>query len=219
MHIHRNRTIIGLLTAVGLLLPLLRATDITPVRAQAQQGPPPATVFVGTVEGTDAAIAVVMDGRTVLAYVCDGTPAGLATWGWFVGDHTDQHLELVATNGAVLLLDLAGEAPAGTLITRTGARHGFATEPARLPAGLWRAQGLVNGEPVLAAWVVLNDGSQRGAQLRSGSAQPVGFIDPTADNFIDPTFDDFRPQLVNVGGGTLQARPVGFVDPTTDLNR
>ena len=176
---------------------------------RAQETPPPARTFVGLLEGGNAAIAVVLDGRMVLAYVCDGTPGGVATWGWFAGEREGTHLELVATNGAVLFLDLSGETPSGSLLSRMGETLAYTTEAARVPAGLWRAQGQVAGQPVLAAWVVLNDGQQRGAKVQAGVAQPVGFIDPTTDLS--------RPQVVNVGGGTLQARLVGFIDPTSDI--
>ena len=199
----------------GLLLAavagvLFLSSEPLAVRSGAAQ-PPPARVFVGALADSDALIAVVLDGRQVLAYVCDGTAAGVDTWGWFAGEAEAPQLTLVATNGAVLLVDLSGETPSGTVINRTGHQHGFGTEAARAPAGLWRAQGLVAGQPVLAAWVVLNDGSQRGAQVRGGTVGTVGFIDPTSD------FN--RPQTVAVGGGTLEARPVGFIDPTTDFNR
>jgi hypothetical protein len=176
---------------------------VATVRPAAAQ-PAASGTFVGQVEGSDAFIAIVADGRGVTAYLCDGTPAGVSLWGWFAGEAANGHAELVATNGVVLLLDLSGDAPAGTVITRQGQRLAVHSEAATGAAGLWRAQGVVGGAALLAGWVVLNDGEQRGGSLADGSvrvAPPLGIRDGTS-NIVDGTSNT----VVFPGGALLAGR-------------
>lgn len=90
-----------------------------------------------------------------------------------------------------------------------GASREVDAVPAEGEAGLYRATKGKPGErgSVEAGWVVLNDGSQRGA---------INFIAPNlksqtqpAPQFIDPT----TALTVNVGGSTLQLRPKKVIDP------
>jgi hypothetical protein len=143
---------------------------------------PPGAHFVGRVAGSEAFIAVVVEGRQVLAYVCDGTPDTSAMlWGWFDGELAEGRAELVSTNGHALGLELGAGAPQGELLTRAGERLAFTTEAAVGAAGLVRQQGLEEGEPVLAGWVVLTDGQQRGAKVIRGTTAPPGYIDPISN--------------------------------------
>ena len=136
----------------------------------------PSGVFVGRVADTDAFVAVVMKERDVVAYVCDGSEAGVSLWGWFAGELVDDHTTLVSTTGMALLLDGSGATPTGAVIpthSKGGTPLAFTTEPATGNAGLWRAQGIVDDIPVLAGWVVLNDGQQRGALVARGLGFPA----------------------------------------------
>jgi hypothetical protein len=70
-------------------------------------------------------------------------------------------------------------------------------------------QGLVDSDPVLGGWIVLNIGDQRGAVVRHGGGRPpVGFIDPTVG---------LNTQPVDVGGASIIAILIGFVKPNVGL--
>jgi hypothetical protein len=163
------------MTRLARSLLLMVALLLTPMVAFAQ--PPAGEHYVGRVPGTEAFIAVVLDGDLVLAYVCDGTPEGVSLWGWFSGALGAGSTVLVSTNGHALFLDATGPSPQGHLLTRTGESFPFTTELAGQTAGLLRQQGLEDGQPSLSGWIGLNNGEQRGAKMVAGTSGGAGYIE------------------------------------------
>lgn len=133
--------------------------------------------FVGTVEGTDAFVSLlVVSGSTgldqALVYVCDGD-AELAEW--FEGP-IDDPTSLALTNdaGASVTFELVDGAFRGEFTDTAGATHGFATVEATGGAGLYEVDDEVaTADGVWAAWVVDNDSSERGAFRRGGTFEPT----------------------------------------------
>lgn len=209
------------LTALGLAL--APAGLGRPRLAHAQAGP--VSTFVGPVQNSNAFIGIVSNGSQVIAYVCDGTDQGATLWGWFDGPLTSPQTQLASSNGLGLLLDTSGTTPHGQVVTRTGDRLDFQTEVATGAAGVWEAQAIIDGAAVLAGWVLLNDGQQRGIAAAAGQAQPVGFIDPLVNLARQPVSagpggGPMLVQPVSFGSSTLSAQPVnGFIDPNINLNR
>jgi hypothetical protein len=135
----------------------------------------PATPYVGKVEGTDAYIAVVERGGEITAYICDGAATAL----WFTGTQDGTTITATHPKGATLAAEQAGSTLTGTVVL-DGATHAFTAEEAEYPAGLW--QGIDDAsvpldEAFRYGWVVLPDGSQRGA--KSGNiVKPVSAVAP-----------------------------------------
>ncbi len=119
--------------------------------------------FVGAVSGTDAYVALsVTPGRPLRAYVCDGK--GVKQW--FTGTLAGDRVEAAADTGeATLTATGSGDAFAGTVVVG-GVEHGFRVERASDPAGLYVASDPTR--ELRGTWIVLPDGSQRGAATKSG---------------------------------------------------
>lgn len=183
-----------------------------------------AGTFVGRVEDSEAFIAVLASPEgLVAAYVCDGTPTSAATVAAsFDGSVTGGDMfDLGVAEGEVTVAGtIAGETVTGT-VTINGTEHDFTAALVAEPAGLYVAKAAVEGEEVVARWVLTADG-QRGS-LRQGTtrlAPPI--IDPTVETVIDPTTDVNRAldpastQLIaRISDDVELVDP--YIDPTTDI--
>jgi hypothetical protein len=170
--------------------------------------------FVGLVDDTDAYIAVVSDGKRLAGYVCDGKTVSI----WFKGDVGDHAAGLRArTEQELGEVQFLGDTADGE-IEIGGERRSFSAEIVVGDAGLYTAYKKDDEGTVEVGWVVLNDGSQRGA---------TNFVDPlTLDRSVQPA-----PMLdpktagvsVNVGGNAIQLaqNQVGpmFIDPIINGRR
>jgi hypothetical protein len=115
-----------------------------------------ASEHVGRVQGTEAYIAVTYDGRRLRAYACDGSgrrPATTSAWFEAAWDGR-KPITIVADGGAELRVE---RVHADGRISGRLDGHRFTVEPATGPAGLVERDG--------ARWVVLADGSIRGAMI------------------------------------------------------
>jgi hypothetical protein len=167
--------------------------------------------YVGTVEGSDAYVAIVVaeDGGAV-AFVTDG------------GESVDFLDGFVDGEGAVLANDGGAELKvnftegtttdepsrpvvlSGTFVRPDSDPLRYAAGATEAPAGLYRAvQSFADGE-YQGSWVVLPDGSQRGAVRRYETPLPPGSVDTVLD-LADPA-----SLAVEVPGGVLH--PI-YVDP------
>ncbi|MBI2765209.1 MAG: hypothetical protein HYX53_04765 [Chloroflexi bacterium] len=117
-------------------------------------------VYVGQVEGLDAfiGIAVTQDGRTTRAYVCDGNQVSQ----WFSGTAEARSLKLTAES-ASLEAELTKSSAKGTVQLADGRKLNFTAAAAKGDAGLYRAVESSDDGKLVAGWVVLNNGEQRGS--------------------------------------------------------
>jgi hypothetical protein len=139
--------------------------DTSPEPAQATEAAAAKGAFVGTVDGTDAYVALVSDGSRVLGYVCDSKK--LSRW-IDVSTIRDGTAALATRTGEDLgEAMISGDRASGT-ITIDGESHAFSAVPASGEAGLYRAaridrkDGKLTEGEVEAGWIVLPDGTQRG---------------------------------------------------------
>ncbi|MEW6742092.1 MAG: chitobiase/beta-hexosaminidase C-terminal domain-containing protein [Planctomycetota bacterium] len=106
---------------------------------------PPARAFVGTVEGSDAVVALIADDEQVTAYVCGG-PRSLSTHtAWFLGPLASGRFELsTGERGEEMLRGeiVAGQAR-GALRLSDGGEHAWSAREVNLdsPAGLYMGTG------------------------------------------------------------------------------
>jgi hypothetical protein len=152
----------------GVALPQ-EITDLLAAQEQPEQH------YVGLIDGTDAYVALVAQGGTLTAYICDG--ADLVVW--FGGSAGGSSLEGTSPGGDTITATVSGPSAMGSA-TIAGTTYAFTAELAVAPAGLWE---LVDG-PVddlsnflHGGWIVLPDGSQRGALLRSGVVSTATAVD------------------------------------------
>jgi len=126
--------------------------------------------YTGTVDGTNAYVAVLVSGKDVRVYICDGN----ALSAWFQGKVAkDGGFEAEAATGNKISGTISGTAAAGTVTLADGSEHAFTAPLATSPAGLYERLPAkdASGELVSAATIVLPDGTQRGA------ARPVNICD------------------------------------------
>jgi hypothetical protein len=148
-------------------------------------------VFVGKAGDSGAYVALVSDGKEVTGYVCNGTAETKATdlaWVWLkptsvaAGKATLENRK-GETVGTVSFADGA----ASGNVTVAGQEESYSAELAKGDAGLYRA---TKGEwdtpgSLEAGWIVLADGTQRGAlgtygkegaDAGGGASQAVRFV-------------------------------------------
>lgn len=155
--------------------------------------------FVGRTGTADAFVALSLAdvparanaGREAMAYVCNGKEIGQ----WFRGNADKDTVALTAPNGARLDAKLSSHKATGTVTLAEGRKLTFDAAPATGDAGLYRAKGQVGGTELLAGWVVLPNGEQRGNLQQAGSIGPAPKLTTSS-----PT--------VQVSGSTLQATNV-----------
>lgn len=152
--------------------------------------------FVGKVEGTDAYIAVSVLPDRVLAYLCDGKQLKQ----WFDGSAPGNRIEARDDSAqGSLTATLAGEVVTGSVSVR-GSSHRFFAERARRPAGLYVNTQYPTPE-TRGAWIVLPDGTQRGAATKAGV--PV-------ESTVSPSSGeaDIGGETVSAGAGGSTGTPI-----------
>ena len=124
--------------------------------------------YTGTVEGTNAYIAVVASGQDVEVYLCDG--GALSAWpqGKIAKDGTFE--AEAAAKGIKVAGTITDSGAAGT-VSLDGSDHAFTAPRATSPAGLYERLPAkdASGKVVVSATILLADGTQRGATAPSSS--------------------------------------------------
>ena len=143
-------------------------------QSEAPSSPQPADTrtYVGTVQGSGAFVAVVVDGSGALAYVCDGMPADpvgtpSTVQAWFNGTSDGRTVDLRQPAGR-LRVQLAGTDMSGTLTLADGSDLIVTGRAVTGDAGLYRAEAEA-GNKTVAGWILGADGQQRGGVASDGS--------------------------------------------------
>jgi|CXWL01.1.fsa_nt_gi serine/threonine-protein kinase len=152
--------------------------------------------FVGKVDGSDAFIAVILHKNgEVTAYVCDSADISA----WFKGSVDGSSLDLTNADGARLTADLAADSFTGTFTPSGSSPLTFTVTKADQPAGLYRGEDTVDGVDLVAGWIVLPNGDQRGSVSGGGkvvsapalntstrTGKGTNWVDPDPLPWIDP---------------------------------
>lgn len=146
--------------------------------------------YVGTVQGTAAFLAVVVDGSRALAYVCDGVPADPVgspptVQAWFNGPSDGKAVE-VNQPGERLQLRLTDTDMTGTLALMDGRTASVTGRAVTGDAGLYRAEAAGSDSKAVAGWILAADGQQRGgvggvsgSVPKSSGARVLNLAQPT----------------------------------------
>ena len=163
-----------------------------------------ATTFAGTAEGGGTYVAIVVDAEDdALAYATDGAQSVDWLLGSLDGDDTAR---LENDGGAVLEVVFTEDDATGTFTRPESPPLSFTVVTTAPPAGLYRASESFTDGDYVAGWIVLPDGSQRGAVRRYETPLPPGAVDAMTFSAGDQTFA--------VPGGALMPRRFGA---TADL--
>ncbi len=146
--------------------------------AAAAAAPVTIASFVGKLPGTDAYISVVSRGSTVEAYLCDSK--GIAVW--LKGKQRGNAFSAANASNDVTLSATARASALQGSVTLNGSRITFSLARAASPAGLYETfvAATPTRDVLRVGWVVLADGSQRGAGKVGTTIVPVAALDPIA---------------------------------------
>jgi hypothetical protein len=135
------------------------ASGEKPVKIQAQNS------FVGKTKEEEIYVALLMDGKSLQAYTCDGTPEQAKVSEWFKGELAADNVSFILKSeaGATIEGKLATQTVNGSLKTVSGKNLNFEVVPATGNAGMYRFERGQDDTKLVYGWVVLNDGSVRGA--------------------------------------------------------
>jgi hypothetical protein len=157
----------------------------------AKRKPRLARQWAGKVHGTDSYISVftLTDGQTG-AYLADGKQIAVLALGSLEGGR----LSLRAKDGTTVTGTANGSVSGSVLLEDE--QYRFSGERTSGEAGWYRARKQVGGKPVAAGYILLADGSQRGAVRRGDEVLAV------------PKFDPQSPTIEVAGVGSLTLLPV-----------
>ena len=164
-----------------LLVVMLVALSI-PVVGYAQDSEEAELVlFIGTVTDVpDEFVGVAIEGENVTLYICDGKADEdtVSIAQWFVGTVADNVIDITAANGNRVQATIDGETMTGTFTFTYGSTRDFVLALAEGEAALYRSEVAFGEDEYVLGWLVLADGSLRGAGFKKGSEElsPASFV-------------------------------------------
>jgi hypothetical protein len=173
-----------------LLFVVLMVALLIPVASYAQEDTSN-ELFIGVItDFPDEFVGLAIDGDTATFYICDGNAAEgtVSIAQWFIGDVVDNLIDITAPNGNRVEITLAGETASGILTLSDGSSQSFAVALARDDAALFRSEFTIGEDSYVGGWLVLEDGSVRGAIFKAGSQEltPASFSGGNQVFQIDP---------------------------------
>lgn len=158
--------------------------------------------FVGTLDGDDDVyVAVVRGEEAAIVYLCDGETIAEA----FLGEVDGDSATLASPAGGELTVTWDGDEAAGTGRLGDGTEVAFTTtevDPEGEAGAFFALPGdddaLTEGD--YGGWIVLPDGSQRGAIRIGGTLSDGGTLDPATG------------QVNRAVTGTLSSRTTGYIN-------
>ena len=158
-----------------------------------------ASTFVGRVQGSDAYFAVVKDGRKIGGYVCDN--GSVSRWIAYSRLRDGRAPLRAGTTGERLgRVRIAGRRATGTVEIRGHKRRFRARRIRERDGGLHFAIGKQPNRLLLGGWILLPDGTQRGAiagvdmeTLRALDTAEAPRLDPDASKVVIGGDTDLPP--------------------------
>ena len=119
--------------------------------------------FVGTVDGTNAFIALLIAKDEAIVYVCNGEEE-IAEW--FKGNISDpENISLINSSGAQVTGKFEGSSFSGSVVLRNSSTHSFtASTNTGTETGVFRVYGdEATQEGIDAGWILNSSGEERGS--------------------------------------------------------
>ena len=155
-----------------LVLAVLALAVMFPTASMAQVKEEEAKLLlVGMVmDAPDEFIGLQIEGETATFYICDGNAEeGTVTIAqWFIGDLVNNSFDMTAPDGSQLEFTFDAERTTGKLTLPDGSEKEFSLSEAKEKAALMRSEFAIGGEQYVAGWIILEDGSVRGAIIKVG---------------------------------------------------
>jgi hypothetical protein len=159
----RSRNLHGLVLICLLILTAL--FGIWTVNAQEAEEVAP-ILYIGTVTGIeDEFVGIAIDGEDAIIYICDGQPeeGTVSIAQWFIGTVADNTIAITAANGNSVAATISEDGAAGQFTFADGSTKDFVLILAEDEAALYRSEFTAGDTNFIGGWLVLADGSVRGA--------------------------------------------------------
>jgi hypothetical protein len=159
----RSKNLHGI--ALICLLILTALFGIWTVSAQEAEEVVP-TLFIGTVTGIeDEFVGIALDGENVIIYICDGQPdeGTVSIAQWFIGTVAEDGVAITAANGNSVAATITEAGATGQFTFADGSTKDFVLTLAEDEAALYRSEFTAGDINFIGGWLVLADGSVRGA--------------------------------------------------------
>lgn len=158
----------GIMSALLVLAGLLAACGSKPAASTPEAEallakiPAPATesqqapnTFLGTVPGSDYYVGLVIQGETVVGYLCDGK-----TDAWLTGKVEGDYITLTSQDGATLKATLADKTVRGKVVLADGQALDFTAAPQAGSEGLYRSKLTFGDNLYVGGWIILENGTR-----------------------------------------------------------
>jgi len=155
-----QRSILKLVLAAALL-----AVTALGVRAALPQGQ---SLYVGTVaDRPDEFVGIAISGDDATIYICDGQPdkGKVHIAEWFIGKVADDKIEKAGKTGNKVQVALTDTSAEGQFTFKDGSIKKFNLTRGEETTALYRAEFAYGDHHFVGGWLVLADGSVRGAVL------------------------------------------------------
>ncbi len=158
----------------GLVMLVAAAMVVYPALGQASEKPA-AVMYIGTVDGiADEFVGLAVQGDSAVFYICDGQAdkGTVSVAEWFVGENAGESLDITAQSGNRVEAQVAATTAVGKFIFKDGTEKKFSlalvTDES---SGLLRSEFSIGDTDFIAGWLVLPDGSTRGAVFNSDTGE------------------------------------------------
>ncbi|MBZ0317105.1 MAG: hypothetical protein K8L91_11855 [Anaerolineae bacterium] len=185
----RTKSSVGLLFIMIVVVAIL--STFTPFNRHIAQAKPSraetAVTYVGTITGEeDVFVGVGLVGEEATIYICDGQNEqnSVSIAEWFIGPILRSQIEILNESNNRVQASLNGSAGEGTFTFADGSVKTFSVALVEGEnAGLFRSEFSFGDSHFLGGWIILSDGSVRGAVLQRATADSPAVLTPAS--FID----------------------------------
>ncbi|MBZ0319228.1 MAG: hypothetical protein K8L91_22630 [Anaerolineae bacterium] len=155
-------------------------------RAQAQPSREDAVAltYVGTIEGEpDVFVGVGLVGEEATVYICDGQADKntVSVAEWFIGPVLNGQVEVLNESGNRVEVSLTEDTGSGQFTFADGTVKTFTLELVELEGpGLFRSEFAFGDNLFIGGWIILSDGSARGAVFQRPTATAPAILVPAS---------------------------------------
>ncbi|MFC9834797.1 hypothetical protein ACFVKB_13355 [Rhodococcus sp. NPDC127530] len=137
--------------------------------------------YVGSVDGSDAYIALARSGNDMIAFLCDGDQM----WTWMTGTMDGDKATLSSPDGATLTASMSDGTVTGQVSAPGMPDKAFVAHPAAADEGMFRATTNRDGADYTLGWIMTSDGVRGLERQANGSTTGNIAVDRNEDQMDD----------------------------------
>lgn len=137
--------------------------------------------YVGSVDGTDAYIALARSGDEMVAFLCDGDEM----WTWMTGTMDGDKASMSSPDGATLTASMSDGTVTGQVSAPGMPDKAFTAKPVAAEDGLFRATTNHDGTDYTLGWIMTPDGVRGLERQANGSTTGGIAVDRNGDDMDD----------------------------------